>query len=147
MNSYLGQKGYSVLKSEISVEDQIKIRDELNVCAYMPKSIGQQAKFPVYRESPLKMYIPRYYGIKKFGKPSSSKIGEGDNIQLSFNGDLRDYQNVIVNTYMNSINTIISKYGTNLEFKNSSKLKVKSQIKSKKFSIVSFNFSTQCINF
>ena len=104
MNSYLGQKGYSVLKSEISVEDQIKIRDELNVCAYMPKSIGQQAKFPVYRESPLKMYIPRYYGIKKFGKPSSSKIGEGDNIQLSFNGDLRDYQNVIVNTYMDSIN-------------------------------------------
>ena len=66
MNTYLGQKGYSILKSELSVEEQIKIREELNVGAYMPKSIVQQAKFPVYRESPQKMYIPRYYGIKHF---------------------------------------------------------------------------------
>ena len=64
MNTYLGQKGYSILKNELSVEEQIKLREELNVGAYMPKSIVQQAKFPVYRESPQKMYIPRYYELK-----------------------------------------------------------------------------------
>ena len=102
MNTYLGQKGYSILKSELSVEEQIKIREELNVGAYMPKSIVQQAKFPVYRESPQKMYIPRYYGIKNYGKPSTYKITDGDDIDLPFNGELRDYQINIVNTFMKS---------------------------------------------
>ena len=102
MNTYLGQKGYSILKNELSVEEQIKIREELNVGAYMPKSIVQQAKFPVYRESPQKMYIPRYYGIKNYGKPSIYKITDGDDIDLPFNGELRDYQINIVNTFMKS---------------------------------------------
>ena len=102
MNTYLGQKGYSILKNELSVEEQIKIREELNVGAYMPKSIVQQAKFPVYRESPQKMYIPRYYGIKNYGKPSTYKITDGDDINLPFNGELRDYQINIVNTFMKS---------------------------------------------
>lgn len=102
MNTYLGQKGYSILKNELSVEEQIKLREELNVGAYMPKSIVQQAKFPVYRESPQKMYIPRYYGIKNYGKPSSYKITDGDDIDLPFNGELRDYQINIVNTFMKS---------------------------------------------
>ena len=103
MNTYLGQKGYSILKNELSVEEQIKIREELNVGAYMPKSIVQQAKFPVYRESPQKMYLPRYYGIKNYGKPSCHKITDGEDIELPFNGELRDYQINIVNTYMKSI--------------------------------------------
>ena len=102
MNTYLGQKGYSIYKSDLSVEEQIKIREELNVGAYMPKSIVQQAKFPVYRESPQKMYIPRYYGIKNYGKPKDYKINDGDDINLVFNGDLRDYQINIVNTFMKS---------------------------------------------
>ena len=102
MNTYLGQKGYSILKNELSVEEQIKIREELNVGAYMPKSIVQQVKFPVYRESPQKMYIPRYYGIKNYGKPSTYKITDGDDIDLPFNGELRDYQINIVNTFMKS---------------------------------------------
>ena len=102
MNTYLGQKGYSILKNELSVEEQIKLREELNVGAYMPKSIVQQAKFPVYRESPQKMYIPRYYGIKNYGKPSTYKITDGDDIDLPFNGELRDYQINIVNTFMKS---------------------------------------------
>ena len=102
MNTYLGQKGYSILKNELSVEEQIKLREELNVGAYMPKSIVQQAKFPVYRESPQKMYIPRYYGNKNYGKPSSYKITDGDDIDLPFNGELRDYQINIVNTFMKS---------------------------------------------
>ena len=103
MNTYLGQKGYSILKSELPVEEQIKIREELNVGAYMPKSIVQQAKFPVYRESPQKMYIPRYYGIKNYGKPLTYKINDGDDIDLPFKGELRDYQVNIVNTFMKSV--------------------------------------------
>lgn len=103
MNTYLGQKGYSILKNELTVEQQIVIREELNVGAYMPKSITPQTKFPVYRESPQKMYIPRYYGIKNYGQPKSYKISDGEDIDLKFNGELRDYQNNIVGTFMDSV--------------------------------------------
>ena len=103
MNTYLGQKGYSIYKKDLSVEEQIKLREELLVGAYMPKSIIQAPKFPIYRESQDKIYIPRYFGVQKYGQPKSLKINEGSNIDLIFNGDLRDYQKVIVNTYMKSI--------------------------------------------
>ena len=104
MNTYLGQKGYTLLKKDLSINDQNKIKEELNVGAYMPKSIAQPIKFPVYRESLQKIYIPRYYGITNFGKPIENKINNGTDIDLTFNGNLRDYQINIVNTYMKSIN-------------------------------------------
>jgi superfamily II DNA or RNA helicase len=103
MNTYLGQKGYSIYKKDLSVEEQIKLREELLVGAYMPKSIIQAPKFPIYRESQDKMYIPRYFGVQKYGEPKTLKINEGSNIDLIFNGDLRDYQKIIVDTYMKSI--------------------------------------------
>ena len=98
MNTYLGQKGYTLFKKDLSINDQNKIREELNVGAYMPKSIAQPIKFPVYRESFQKIYIPRYYGIANFGKPIENKINDGTDIDVTFNGDLRDYQINIVNT-------------------------------------------------
>ena len=73
MNTYLGQKGYTLFKKDLSINEQTKIKEELNVGAYMPKSIAPPIKFPVYRESLQKMYIPRYYGIKNYGKPTKVK--------------------------------------------------------------------------
>ena len=29
MNTYLGQKGYTIIKSELSIEKQVKIRNDL----------------------------------------------------------------------------------------------------------------------
>ena len=80
LNTYLGQKGYTILKKELSLKQQHNIRTELTAKPYTPGSpcAGNQTHtFPVYRESNNKFYIPRYYGETHFGKPKESKISEG----------------------------------------------------------------------
>ena len=100
---YIGPKGYTIYKESISVKEQISIRNELTVKPYLPKSPIQPQAFPLYRESVNKFYVPRYFGIKHFGYPKNIRINNGKNINLKFKGELRDYQNSIVDTYIKYI--------------------------------------------
>ena len=59
-----------------------------------------------YRESHKKMYLPRYYGISKFGVPES-KLSEGENISLTFSGSLRPLQEKIVESFLEKGNGLI----------------------------------------
>lgn len=101
--SYLGQKGYTIPKTKLNVEEQVKLRESLTVKPFLPTCLGQTNPFPVYRESNNKFYIPRFYGINKFGYPEESKITDPEPISISFNGGLRDYQTKIVDIYMKTI--------------------------------------------
>jgi superfamily II DNA or RNA helicase len=103
VNSYLCYKGYAIYKSSISLKDQIYIRNELTMKPFVQNSLAQIHTFPIYLESEKKLYVPRFWGINNFGIPSSVKIKEGKNINLTFNGKLRDYQNNIINSYLNQI--------------------------------------------
>ena len=108
LNSYLGQKGYTILKKELTPEQCVQIKKDL-----VAKPLTQSAPglgpppitFPVYRESPNKFYVPRYYGEQKFGKPKSIQIPEGDPINLTFSGSLRENQIPVVETYLAHVNT------------------------------------------
>ncbi len=102
--TYLGQKGYSIYKENISIKDQQWLRTELLVRPYIPKSPVQPQAFPIYLESPKKIYIPRFFGIDNYGEPDEMRISDGDIINISFNGDLRDYQTKVVNAYKNCLN-------------------------------------------
>ena len=95
-STYLGEKGYSIFKECLSVEEQHFIRTELTVKPFIPKSPIQPTPFPVYLESPLKLYVPRYFGIDTYGPPDRILIPSGNNISIQFNGELRPYQNAIV---------------------------------------------------
>jgi superfamily II DNA or RNA helicase len=107
MNTYLGQKGYTINKSELSIEKQIKIRDDLTIKPFTMGAPSNDMKtFPVYRESPNKFYIPHYYGIEHFGQPKQYKISEGNNIHIEFNGKLRENQELVVDTYLNYMNKV-----------------------------------------
>ncbi len=99
----LGKKGYSVLKSNLSSKEELFIRKELTVKGYVPKSPVQPEAFPLYRESPKKFYMPRYFGINTFGDFNENKLSQGEDINLEFKGDLREYQVNIVNKYMNAV--------------------------------------------
>ncbi len=99
----LGKKGYSVLKSNLTSKEELFIRKELTVKAYLPKSPVQPEAFPLYRESPKKFYMPRYFGINTFGDFNENKLSEGEDINLEFKGDLREYQVNIVNKYINAV--------------------------------------------
>ena len=104
--TYLGQKGYTILKSEINVEQQKQIRNDLTVKPYVAGSIGSASNvitFPVYRESDKKIYVPHYYGVEKFGPPKEYKLSGGDDINLEFCGELRDYQKPVVAKYIDYV--------------------------------------------
>jgi superfamily II DNA or RNA helicase len=104
LNTYLGQKGYTILKNELSVKQQYFIRDELTIKPYVPGSPLTNTKtFPAFRESDKKLYVPRYYGENLFGSAKDTKISEGINIELEFIGSLRDYQEEIVSSYITKV--------------------------------------------
>jgi len=105
IKAYLGYQGYSIFKDTLSLDEQHAIRKELMVHAHIPKSPVQPAPFPVYRESLLKLYVPRYFGMERYGSKIENKLAPGDKIALKFAGELRDYQNVIVDKYLKAATT------------------------------------------
>jgi superfamily II DNA or RNA helicase len=97
--SYLGKKGYTVFKSELSALQIKKIRQDLTVKPFSTHS--NEVSYPVYRESDTKMYLPRYYGIEHFG-PVVSKCSMGKEIDVPFQGNLFDYQKDITLKFINA---------------------------------------------
>ena len=104
LNTYLGNKGYTILKSELSIKHQITLKEMLMVKPFVPGSPVQiQKTFPAYRESDKKIYVPRYFGEEIFGQAKEIKISEGDYIDLTFQGTLRENQVPVVNKYLEHI--------------------------------------------
>lgn len=101
--TYLCYKGYAIYKSSIALKDQLFIRNELTMKPYVQNGMSHCVTFPIYLESEKKLYVPRYWGINNFGPPKDVKIKEGENINLKFNGELRDYQNNVINAYLQEI--------------------------------------------
>jgi superfamily II DNA or RNA helicase len=115
MNVSLGSKGYTILKSELTISKQITIKQELTVRPFtLNNSNTEENEFFVYRENDKKLYVPHYYGVKKFGQPKLISLSEGDNINpdISFHGQLRDYQAPVVQKYINHVET--AKFGGGL---------------------------------
>jgi len=103
--SYLGKKGYTIPKSILTSEDIDLIKKELLMAPtnFNPMGSVADSSFPVYRENVNKIYIPRFYGIRRYGLPAKSEITEGESTDISFISELRDYQNNIVNIYLDYV--------------------------------------------
>ena len=103
--SYLGKKGYTIPKSIISKDDDEILRKELFVKPVVMGvnyggQDGENAAFPVFRENTNKIYIPRFYGIQRYGSPYRNEIDSGEDIDVTFTKPLRDYQEKIIDTYV-----------------------------------------------
>ena len=48
--------------------------------------------FPVFRKTPLRIYVPKFYGLQKFGIPDRINEREGKDAKIKFKGELRPYQ-------------------------------------------------------
>jgi superfamily II DNA or RNA helicase len=104
-NTYLGNKGYTISKADLTVQKEKKIREDLMIC---PRVHGAPINnnlpsFPAYRESNNKMYVPHYYGVEHFGPPAKIKISDGLPIELPFSGQLRENQEIVVKTYVDHV--------------------------------------------
>ena len=104
--NYIGQKGYTIYKDEISNDISKFIESELTVKPFVPKAMTMQKtpSFTIYRESSSRYYLPKFFGIENFNIVDS-KLPKGREINVKFNGNLRDYQNRIVSKYINYVKT------------------------------------------
>jgi hypothetical protein len=111
--SYIGKKGYTVAKSTLSAADleflkkDLFVRPEIMGNRFGPKGGDNDSAFPVYRENEKKMYLPRFYGVSRYGLPDRSEIQSGKDINTPFVKPLRDYQDKIVDVYMKYVDSPI----------------------------------------
>tara|TARA_B100000795_G_scaffold264300_1_gene244637 strand:+ start:5222 stop:6664 length:1443 start_codon:yes stop_codon:yes gene_type:complete len=97
--------GYSIVKSSLDNDKLIKIKEDLTMKPRINFDIGVKKEnndntFVLYRETEKRIYIPRYYGFCQFGLPKISKVTGGLDINVDFNGKLRDYQLEPVNKFL-----------------------------------------------
>jgi superfamily II DNA or RNA helicase len=91
---YLGKKGLTIPKNTISESEQQKIKKELT---FIPKNPYQiLPPFYIYRESPNKLYVPRFYKENE----GPSQLSEGLDIQLLFTGQIRKEQEAAIEAFM-----------------------------------------------
>ena len=106
-SAYLGKKGYTIPKNILEKSDLEFLYQDLfcKPVVFGPASTqGESVAFPVYRENANKIYVPRFYGIERYGLPSRSEIADlGDSIDVPFIRPLRDYQDNIVSIYMKHV--------------------------------------------
>lgn len=113
MKGLITKNGYGLYLNSLTPECISGIQKELTV---KPKVLsdydtGSDLSFPVYKMSENRIYMPKYYGIKKYG-PLKNKIKDGVDSNLEFNGTLKDHQTNFCNSLLNEINTHGSCIGT-----------------------------------
>ena len=101
MLTSLSKNGYKIKKSDLTPKIVKEIKDELSVKPHsFNRSQNNDLRFQVFLESPKKLYLPRFYGIKRFGEPTELKMEQGSDIDIKFNGDLRPEQKPIEEIYL-----------------------------------------------
>ena len=96
-NTYLAKRGYVIKKDTLSQEEIDEVKRELTVKPYISNDFGGEAvSFPVYLENSKKLYMPKFYGIEKFGPAKEDKVPPGDNIDVKFKFSIREKQEIPV---------------------------------------------------
>ena len=99
--SKLTTNGYTIRKSDYSTKEIREIKGELSVRPFtFNKNQNKESGFQVFMESPKKLYLPRFYGLKRFGQPETDNISEGKKVDMKFNGSLRPEQVPIEELYL-----------------------------------------------
>jgi superfamily II DNA or RNA helicase len=93
----LSKHGYSILKHDLDPDELCNLKQTLTAKPLVDtKYVTDDTliNYPVYIETVNKIYIPKMFGINKFGKTneSSSYSGQEWDRQIDFNGSLFDYQ-------------------------------------------------------
>lgn len=115
-HAYIGKKGYTIPKCVLDASDlQFLYKDLYMIPEKQGPSYGptvdadeDTSAFPVYRENTKKIYLPRFYGIERYGYPSNIDsevltLSTVASISCTFDKPLRDYQEVVVDSYVSHV--------------------------------------------
>lgn len=98
---YLSKRGYVLRKSDFTDEELVSIKLELrgrpltDTKYAFPGMKNNDSTYPVYFETKTKLYIPKMYGILKFGLPETvTEYFEGKEWEndIEFSGNLLEHQ-------------------------------------------------------
>lgn len=91
---YIGPRGYTIHKDDFSSDELEMIKHDLTFLPNHVEGYGPPPKaFAVYGESKNKLFLPKFFGIQRFGPPQENKIDRYvEEINLDFKGDLREKQ-------------------------------------------------------
>jgi superfamily II DNA or RNA helicase len=107
MKTNISKRGFSILKEDLDQSGIVELKKDLTVKPFINGDYGVAPKpFPVFCESIKKFYIPRFYGQKKYGLPSESKLNEPKSINIEFSKSLKDKQKPIVDAYLKEANEV-----------------------------------------
>jgi superfamily II DNA or RNA helicase len=110
LKSYLTSNGYVIRKECLSKSEICMIYKDLNVqpfesTAFIVQKFGSlPPKMKVYQENDKKFYLPRFYGIEKFGQADGSFLDDNVvEIAIPFSGDLKEKQKEILDVFIPAI--------------------------------------------
>ncbi len=96
---YLSKRGFVVKKNSVTNEELTNLKLELKGKPLVDSKFNfkqENPSYPVYIETKNKIYIPKMYGIEKFGFPDTvleNYIGKEWETETKFNGTLLERQN------------------------------------------------------
>ena len=129
-NSYLGVRGYTIPKSVLDKEEiqflkkATTIKPKVSGPTFGPPGGGMGAQdvkpYPYFRENDAKFFLPRMYGISRYGLPFETQLSFGREVgssALDFASDkpLRDYQTHIIGTYLDHVRKQVLEFETETE--------------------------------
>jgi superfamily II DNA or RNA helicase len=107
--SYLSKHGYVLKKSMLTLSNLCRLKEELVARPTVDEKYTSDptlSYFPIYIETISKIYIPRWYGIKKFGNTKFLDDYTGSDTTFNFVGNLRDSQIEPYNCILNACREI-----------------------------------------
>jgi superfamily II DNA or RNA helicase len=108
MSRILTHRGYSILKTLLNEEQTETMKESLTVSPKVnARYVGKEgvAQFKLYKESPLRWYVPRAWGLKHFGAADETVLSDGVALSLeaaTFHGTPFPYQTNIIETFLNA---------------------------------------------
>lgn len=90
--NYLSKRGYVIKKKFLTKNETKMIISDLTVKPFVSNDYGEEPPFKVYLENTNKFYLPKFYGIEKFGLPTTNTIPNGIDINLTFELTLKPEQ-------------------------------------------------------
>ena len=93
--SYIGKRGYIIRKKLYKESEINEIRSDLTVKPFTSNDYGaEEPPFKIYYENENKLYLPKFYAIKKLGEPQINILPEGKDIDVNFSLELKEEQKI-----------------------------------------------------
>ena len=111
--TYIGKRGYIIRKKNFSEKILNTVRNDMTVKPNVSSDYGPpEEPFKIFLENENKIYLPKFYGIEKFGVPEINTLKPGKDIDITFSLNLKEEQKIpaqhTINAYMEKGGGILS---------------------------------------